>query len=326
VSDLCCPIHHSQDSDRPRRPATGSLLCTGHIEQGRKILAALPDLDTQLAEIAAPTGARPSGSRNAEQPIPYHEKAADARTLMRATLVGRARIIAAERGVQLPTVPATFTRTTYGPACCQGRRHASCARIVAERLADQVSQVELACRFLAIHHDWCVSQPWADEYATELRDIEAEARHWLSKRPIGDATRVPCPNPAGCDGTLVAPFRDAELLNRDSIDSVRLVCPACGLQSRADRWLELSRYTAHAGPTCAACHHATCHEIKQGMQVLVTDQEAEIFTMSLGQRVSANTIRSWAHRGHIDKHDRDGRTYYDLEQIAARVSGKDVAA
>jgi hypothetical protein len=269
ATELICPIHHSQDPDRPRRPANGAMLCGGHIQQGRDILAALAELDDELAVIAAPSGQASQGSRNAEKPIPYHEKAANHRRTLRGCLVGWCRTVATERDLD----PEWLTGDT-----------------------DEMTT------FLARHHDWAVGQQWAEEYAEDLREIHAAARGLLSRRPPGEATRVPCPAPEGCEGMLIAPFRDAELLNRDDIGSVHLVCRECGWMVQASEWLALARASGNLDA------------------MLVTDQEAEIWTSSVGQRISANTIRSWAHRGHITRHDIDGRVLFDLDEIEKRIA------
>jgi hypothetical protein len=259
-----CPIPHANDPDRPRRPAPGALLCTGHVEQGRSILHELPKLDDQLAVIAAPTGSqRPSGGRSADSPIPYHEKAALHRKALRNSLTAWCRHILAERSL-IWTGDDTITDM---------------------------------CAFLARHHDWSVTQPWADQYALDLRGISYRARGLLSKRPPGEATRVPCPAPEGCHGMLTAPFRDAELLDRTSIDSVKLTCRECGWEVRVDEWLDLAIAAGYE-------------------QVLAPDVAVVVLANSLGAQVnSAATVRSWAHRGRIARHERDGQTLYDLLEV-----------
>jgi hypothetical protein len=263
ATELICPIHHAQDPDRPRRPASGSYLCTGHIQQGRTILRELSGLDDQLAVIAAPSGQASQGSRNAEKPIPYHEKAANHRRTLRGCLVGWCRTVVTERDLD----PEWLTGDT----------------------AEMTT-------FLARHHDWSVNQQWAEEYAEDLREIHAVARGLLSRRPLGEATRVQCPA-NGCEGMLIAPFRDAELLNRDDLDSVKLACRECGWIVRVDEWLDLA---LAAGMT----------------QVFASDVAVVVLANSIGVQVnSAATIRSWAHRGHIERYEQDGQVVYDLVEV-----------
>ncbi|GAA2618838.1 hypothetical protein GCM10010411_63010 [Actinomadura fulvescens] len=54
---------------------------------------------------------------------------------------------------------------------------------------------------------------------------------------------------------------------------------------------------------------------------LVTADVAAAWARLLGHDVTPTTIRSWAQRGHIGRHGRDGRrTLYSLAEIQAHIT------
>lgn len=321
MTNLTCNVPHSQDPDRPRQPAPGAQICYGHINQGQQILHDLPGLALQLAGIVARSTSNVTGAKSAETTIPYVEAAADQRQQIRRHLAWWVNRYARENGVTPPDLTPE-AHPGIGP-CCQtsfspGKtgttvtscHHGSCVRIrTSKQKPDDVRQL---AEWLTRWHHQAVRQEWATLYAVDLRNLFNDARALLAYRSEGEATRLLCPNPdtrtdpdhgepVACPGTLRAPFRAAELLNRQDITAVRLECADCGWQVHANQWLDLARYPS-------------------GSLILVTDQDAELWTLSVGRHTRAATIRSWANRGHITRHDNpDGGTLYDLDEIKTRL-------
>lgn len=275
-----CAAPHRRDPDRPRRVQRGTYLCGGHIVGLGELLELLPRMHTALATAAAPSEVKIGGSRPSETPIPIRQDALDLRyggndpdlgaaeqLGITEALIGWARITAEENGLHLPTV----TDPQHVPAAL--------------------------ARFLTIHLDWIIEQPWSLDLLAELESVRDRANRALGTHHRDDLTRIPCPQP-GCAGTLIAPYRDRELLHPDAGD-VRLAtlkCETCGHVELSSDW----------------------HRITD-RPVWLTDREAELWTDTQGHMVTAATIRSWANRGHIDRHLKVGRTVYSAEQIGKRL-------
>jgi hypothetical protein len=319
VEPQLCPLAHRVDPDRPRRSMLGSILCGGHFHQSRTALEELPGRYDELGIIAAPSGQPVSGSRSAEKPIPYREKAADLRygvkqepeeaprreielNGIRNTLVNWARIVSGERNVQLPVRPELVT---FGPRCWQLHCiHQSCRRLSFEiervQAFEHRTDVDLAAEFLRRHHDWSVQQDWAATYAEELRDLNEAAWDLLYARRRDSGTRLPCP--ADCGGLLRASFRDDEVQD-DSLAPNALVCDKCALPVPPSQWRTLARgiKTKHSGDR-------------------VTEEIAVLWAEANGWRLTEVTLRQWATRGHVTRHRVAGRTLYDLDEIEKRLS------
>jgi hypothetical protein len=302
-----CPLEHRVDPDRPRKSADSSILCRGHISQSRTALEELPGRYLELATIAAPTYEQRSGARSAEKPIPYRQHAADLRNGgkydpdkpeitgvrlvgIRAALTNWVRIVAEERGL---TLPEQQQRRTLGPACRCNGTHDSCRRIFAEIRSETLTEVDLAAEFLRRHHDWSVSQLWADDYATELRDLNEAAWSLLHPRRTEAATRLPCP--ADCGGTLRASFRDDDS-HDDSLAPKVLICDGCSLPVPPEQWRKLARKIKHPDGH-------------------VTEEIVVLWAQANGWRLTEPTLRQWATRGKVTRHRVAGRTLYDLDEI-----------
>lgn len=279
TAERLCPLAHRVDPERPRKSAPSSILCAGHIFQSRTALEELPGRYTELATVAAPTYEQHSGARSAEKPIPYRQHAADLRNGgkydpdkpeidgvrlvgIRAALTNWVRIVAEERGLMLPA-------------------------------DDGRDEVELAAEFLRRHHDWSVSQLWADDYATELRDLNEAAWSLLHPRRTEAATRLPCP--ADCGGTLRASFRDDDS-HDDSLAPKVLICDGCALPVPPEQWRKLARKIKHPDGH-------------------VTEEIVVLWAQANGWRLTEPTLRQWATRGKVTRHRVAGRTLYDLDEI-----------
>lgn len=281
-SERICQLEHHRDPDRPRRVRRGSFLCGGHTLGLAELLTLLPRMHHALATVAAPSEVKIGGSRPSETPIPLRQDALDLRYGGSDTdpalnawdqlgitelLAGWARIVAEERELHLPTV------------------------LDAEQTPAALAQ------FLTRHLDWIVEQPWVIDMLGELEAVRDRGNRALGAHHRDDLTRIPCPQ-ADCPGTLIAPYRDRELLHPDAGD-VRLAtlkCETCGHVELSSDWHRITDRT-----------------------VWLTDREAELWTDAQGHMVTAATIRSWANRGHIEKHSKAGKTVYAAKQIEQRL-------
>ena len=104
----------------------------------------------------------------------------------------------------------------------------SWARVVIEdrQLAARRLDAEQAARLLAVHLDWCASQPFADELAAEIHDCA-----WQIRRVCGDLPDPPigtCPDidPRGETDTCGGPLRWVD-------GTTGVVCGRCG-----SRWAD----------------------------------------------------------------------------------------
>src|SRR5690606_32624851 len=162
----------------PRRAADGLRLCwqhVRHLETDAQRLGPLYDeLALALAGISSPI-CRVSGSPDRSSRLP-NPAAMEARGTIRAVLAAWCRLIAEERGVELPE--------------------------------DAVAAMGA---YIARHAHWLAAHPAAGEAADELREL-AVRPHRIA---YPDGTRVvavgPCPRGA-CDGTIRAVLRRGDSL------------------------------------------------------------------------------------------------------------------
>jgi hypothetical protein len=265
-----CPLPHRVDPDRPRSSAPGSVLCRGHIAQARTALEQLPGRYDELGIIAAPSGEQRNGAQSADTPIPYREDAADHRGQLRGTLTSWALLVQEERGL-------TAGASTPAPAD--------------------------TCMFLRRHHDWSVSQPWADDYATELRDISERA--WSILHPSGiRRVDVPVPCPV-CAGPLVALVgqHDAQL-QRDDLAPPTVQCDGCGTVI----------------PFADAQQAATTGDRMVTWEVAVLWAQVQRH-----HRLPAATLRTWAARGQVATRKAERDTLYSLRDVERLLTPERVA-
>lgn len=98
--------------------------------------------------------------------------------------------------------------------------------------------VALVAAFLLNHHPWTVQQPWADEYAFEVRGCAHEARRLcgLYDAPVDIKVGVPCSR-AGCDALALY-----EIPGEDRIE-----CGACHKRLTGAEYREWTvRYATYA--------------------------------------------------------------------------------
>jgi hypothetical protein len=300
TAERLCPLAHRVDPERPRKSAPSSILCDGHISQSREKLEQLPRQYVELATIAAPTYEKRSGARSAEKPIPYRENAADHRELIVGTVVAWARNIAEERDVHLPE---RLERLITGPHCQQLCSHRSCLRIRVEIADERRGDVDRACEFLRRHHDWAVTQPWADDYATELRDLSERAWSILHPRGVRRVdVPVPCPI---CAGPLIALVgeHDAEF-QRDDLAPPTVQCDGCG----------------------AVIPFADAQRAAKTDDRMVTWEVAVLWAqVQHHHRLPASTLRTWAERGWVKTKRRDSVVLYSLRAVEKILVGERVA-
>jgi hypothetical protein len=278
-----CPLSHRVDPDRPRKSAPSSVLCYGHIQQAYTALEDLPGRYDELGTVAAPTYEQRTGARSAEKPIPYREKAADMRfgskdsdkqpweqLGIRPALVSWSMLVMEERELSV------------GPASSEPRDTAA---------------------FLRRHHDWAVSQPWAQDYVAELRDLSSRAWSILNPRGVRRVdVPVPCPI---CAGPLVALVgqHDAEL-QRDDLAPPTVQCDGCG---------EIISF----------------HEAQKAATIdgRFVDWEFAVLwaELTLQRRLSASTLRTWAERGQVQTKRRDKDVLYSLADIYTAMTPERVA-
>lgn len=119
-----------------------------------------------------------------------------ARSAIRATLVGLARVIADERGIGLP-----------------------------------VDEVSAIAAYAARHGSWLAAHPAAGEHSRDLRDIATDRRTWKLAYPTGsDRLYIgDCPLPTD-DGEACG----TRLHQR--ADELLLTCPSCGTYGAVEWW------------------------------------------------------------------------------------------
>lgn len=311
MTEYACPLYHHHNPDDPRPLATGATICDGHIKQSRRTLERLPAIYEQLAAAATASG-RQSGAPGAETPIPYRANAADLRhgshdlsrdpwdqLGIRECVVGWACAVAEDRQVLLPQGNGT-------------------------------DDVRLACEFLRRHHDWTVGQPYADDYAREIHDLERKARPILAPTIVRRVdVPVPCPL---CHGRLkaVVGAHDATL-ERDDLPPPIVTCEDCGEEILFAETQRIARAMTDAavltaGPRCDVCRHPSCKLIRSQVR-MVTWDDAWLWATGHGHRLQAPTLRKWAERGLVATAKVCGVTLYSLPDVQKRLeNGKEVAA
>lgn len=202
--------------------ADGLRLCRHHADRLTTDLTQAAHLHHELELVLAHAdgrGEHVTGSRDPNTVL--NEHAADARTLIRHTLVSWTRLVAEERGVSLP--------------------------------ADSIDGI---AGFLHRHTTWLAAHPAAGDYADELAGL-AHGQPWRAAYPTGarSFTVGPCPQ-ATPDGVCPGVIR-VILRRTDALLPSELVCDTHD-QHRwtADQWRGLYRqlqpdgvvartYTAH---------------------------------------------------------------------------------
>lgn len=157
------------------------------------------------------------------------------------------------------------------------------------------------CQFLLRHLDWIVTTEDADDFTSNIADLHHDAKQliWPDRQQV--RTRIPCPVD-DCEGTL-RPMTDKDTKERSADDELLpagLICTTCGWIVPAGEWRTLARD-----------YH--------GMSGLMTEQSIELWAEVNQIRLTGPTIRQWATRGHIGRHEKNGRTLYDLDEIQARL-------
>lgn len=169
-------------------------------------------------------------------------------------------------------------------------------------------------RFLTTHHMWIIEQPWIDDYHRELRELAGTARVLLYPPKGNNRTQLPCPltDTEGCTGTLrsVSAKGDGE---EEGVFTDVVSCDSCGFVLTADQFRTYRRQLAKKVGT------------EDSDQVLVTEEDALLWALAEGLRITGPTIRQWASRGHIGRHERSGRVLYDLDELKARVDMRKAA-
>ena len=206
--------HHTPDCDngecrgcQPRLAADGLRLCHIHTRDIATDAYRAAEVHTELALALTRSdrpGERTSGTR--DPGLVVNERAVEARTLIRHTLVAWCRLIAEERGIDLPR--------------------------------DEVAAMG---DYIARHAHWLAAHPAAGDASAEMRELAVRA-HRIA---YPDGTRVvavgPCPRD-GCGGTIRAVLRasDSLLPSRIVCDAnADHVWPA-------DQWLTLGRQLRRA--------------------------------------------------------------------------------
>lgn len=191
---------------QPRLAADGLRLCEVHVRRLGEHAHQAADVYTELA-LALLTSGRPdertSGSK--ERGAVLNERAVQARTTIRHTLVSWCRLVSEERGITLPN--------------------------------DDITSL---ASYVAKHAQWLGAHPAAGECSDELEEL-ARGKPWRIAYPTG--ARVvevgACPLD-GCGGTVRAILR-----RTDSLLPSELVCDTDGSHRwSAEKWRAFAR-TAH---------------------------------------------------------------------------------
>lgn len=198
-----CPRH---PIDSPRCAVPAAILCRSCIDCTDRDLYRLPALYRQLATVAAPSGQQLGGARNADTPIPYRENAANQRKQIRDILTSWTRLVAEERGVNVPG------------------------------LAPLADPVQTLARFLRRHHPWSVARPWAGDYADEVTALTSEGHRICYPSRARRVTCGQCIEVVSgrrCEGTLTAVVRQT-----DDLLPSEIVCDACGQEVISNQWIK----------------------------------------------------------------------------------------
>jgi hypothetical protein len=186
------------------RPVEDALCCQACADRLARWLGDIPaladDLDTTLARLSR-QGDR-VGSRSAETPLPWDQRASAAAYNLRSMLVGNVRMLAGEE-------------TLLGPAC-PACSHETCSAIRTARWpADEVPAMAL---WLLARVEWIRHHPSVDEVLDEVGYAVGEARRVIDSRPsLWYAGRCLAATPAGpCQADLYA-----------QLTAVWVTCPRC---------------------------------------------------------------------------------------------------
>ena len=257
MTALCIGRH---DTDPPL-PEPGLLLCRRCHANLAKDLAAIASLWVHLADVLVPggTGGRSSG-KPGSRPACNLDAAdiTDPRGAVHQRIVSWARVVIEDR------------------------------QLAARRL-----DAEQAARLLAVHLDWCASQPFADELAAEIHDCA-----WQIRRVCGDLPDPPigtCPDidPRGETDTCGGPLRIDTGHQWGNQTIITVVCGRCG-SAWADADLPLF------------------------LRVVAPTRRFPVPREWVADRygLTANQLRLWIHRGHV-------RSYSDrqveLFDVLARI-------
>lgn len=209
-----CVMQHSYEPERPRQALPGGYLCGGCHRHADRMLSEIPDLIDDLERALIPGGGNgPKITGDPERALAYNEKPGDARRYLLDWLGSWTRLIAEERGHDLPADLSTAGQVRF-----------------------HRTQLE----------NWTGSQPWVDEYVNNLRANLSAARGILAGQrrkyvPLGN-----CPDIDRCDldtrteqrctGTLVAVI-DLD----DDMLPAEVACTSCGTAYTARDLPDLGR-------------------------------------------------------------------------------------
>lgn len=211
---------------QPRLAADGLNLCVNDVDWlGRNAVKAA-DLHAELAtNLVASGGQGEKTSGTPSRGATLNDRAAEARTTVRAVLSSWCRLVSEERGIYPPKrrVEKLLPLGFIGPPP------------LVWTLDDTPTAMGA---YLALHADWLAAHPAAGECADELRDLVRLA-HPIAyptgtrSYPVGPCSTI---NP-DCTGTLQAVLRRV-----DSLLPSALVCDTDPTHELpADRWITLGR-------------------------------------------------------------------------------------
>lgn len=214
--------HHTPDCDngecrgcQPRLAADGLRLCHIHTRDLATDAYRAVEVYTELALALTRSdrpGERTTGTR--DPGLIVNERAVEARSTIRHTLVAWCRLIADERGIGLP--------------------------------ADDIHSM---ARYIARHAEWLAAHPAAGDCSAELREL-AHGEPWRIAYPTGSRVFEVGPCPETVDGQPCPGVVRAVLRRTDSLLPSELVCdwrpdPVpdgwTGHRWPASEWLTLGR-------------------------------------------------------------------------------------
>lgn len=211
--DTNCVLEHHKDPDRPRRALPGLYVCPGHRTGLARALLELPGMYDRLVE-----------RHTARSPVQSEIRAgghhglslSDPVALLRGNIVSelgsRCRMVAEERAFHQPE-----------------------------------PDVRSMCHFLigggGRMLDWCLAQPWAEEFHNEVDHLHREAFGLLYPRgrrrfELGDCIEV-----TACDVQTKAEQRClgrmvATLTDPDDESPTVMWCTDCGLEVPKKQWIK----------------------------------------------------------------------------------------
>lgn len=288
-TELVCVLSHRPNPDGTERTplaVPGLLVCRGHERRTVDDLAALPDLWAELAE-AHTSWQQPSGYRpaSAERPLPINPAISDHRGAVVERLASWARMVAGARHVSRPETPDPY----------------------------------VVAGWLALHEQWTLAhEDYAADYSKAVHDLASRALALLFPRKGDIRTQLPCPlaESEECGGTLTNLGDDRTGDADDDALPEKITCDSCGYVLPASQWRTYRRQLhkrLNPGPDSPAD------------QVLVTEDDAILWALAEGHRLTGPTLRQWATRGRVTRHLRGTRTLYDLDEIESRLTTRVVA-